>query len=93
MKTTKTIRTVPYTVRLPDLRRVNDDEEARRILESCGLRYHHSAADTVYISKRVGYGICEIYNGHFGKGIIVHRAESRSYSTHSYREYWLEEGD
>ena len=76
--------------KLPDLRRVYDDAKAHEILESCGLKYHHSATSYRYISKRLGYGICELYSGHYGTGVIVHRA---GYATHGIVEYWLEEGD
>lgn len=80
--------------KLPDLRGVYDDAKAHEILESCGLKYHHTANDYRYISKRLGYGICELYSGHYGVGIIVHRANNRKIgATHGLVEYWLEEGD
>lgn len=80
--------------KLPDLRHVYDDAKAREILESCGLKYHHSATESRYISKRMGYGICELYSGHYGVGIIVHRPDNRKISaTHGIMEYWLEEGE
>lgn len=78
---------------LPDLRRVYDESKAREILKSCGLTFHHTATDSRYISKRLGYGICELYEGHYGRGILVHRAETRKLGTHSIVEYWLEEGE
>ena len=80
--------------KLLDLRRVYDDDKAHEILESCGLKYHHSANTSRYISKRLGYGICEMYSGHYGTGVIVHRANnSKINATHGIVEYWLEEGD
>lgn len=80
--------------KLPELRRVYDDAKAHEILESCGLKYHHSARSSNYISKRLGYGISELYSGHYGTGVIVHRADnSKINATHSIIEYWLEEGD
>ena len=80
--------------KLLDLRRVYDDDKAHEILESCGLKYHHSANTSLYISKRLGYGICEMYSGHYGTGVIVHRANnSKINATHGIVEYWLEEGD
>lgn len=80
--------------KLLDLRRVYDDAKAHEILESCGLKYHHSARESRYISKRIGYGICELYSGHYGTGVIVHRADnSKINATHGIMEYWLEEGD
>ena len=69
--------------KLLDLRRVYDDAKAHEILESCGLKYHHSANTSRYISKRLGYGICEMYSGHYGTGVIVHRANnSKINATH-----------
>ena len=80
--------------KLPDLRRVYNDEEAHDILRSCGLKYDHTANDCRYISKKIGYGICELYSGHYGQGIIVHRANNRIIGhTHGIIEYWIEEGD
>lgn len=80
--------------KLPDLRCVYDDAKAHEILTSCGLKYHHSATESRYISKRIGYGICELYVGHYGVGVIVHRADNRKINaTHGIAEYWLEEGD
>ena len=80
--------------KLLDLRRVYDEAKAHEILESCGLKYHHSANSYRYISKRLGYGICEMYSGHYGTGVIVHRANnSKINATHGIIEYWLEEGD
>lgn len=80
--------------KLPDLRREYNDAKAKEILESCGLKYSHSAADSRYISKRIGYGICELYSGHYGTGVIVHRANNNKEinATHGIVEYWLEEG-
>lgn len=79
---------------LPDLRRVYDESEAKKILESCGLKYSHSAAESRYISKRIGYGICELYSGRHGTGVIVHRANNKEINaTHGIMEYWLEEGE
>ena len=78
----------------PYLRREYNDAKAKEILESCGLKYSHSAAESRYISKRIGYGICELYSGHYGTGIIVHRASNKEINdTHGIVEYWLEEGD
>lgn len=76
----------------PDLRRIYDDNIARDILRSCGLEYSHTATDSRYISKRIGYGICEIYSGQYGNGLIVRRAERRPNKNHlhSVVEYWLE---
>ena len=80
--------------KLLNLKRVYDDAKAHEILESCGLKYHHSAVESRYISKRIGYGICELYSGHYGVGVIVHRADnSKINATHGIMEYWLEEGD
>ena len=80
--------------KLPDLRCVYDDAKAHEILESRGLKYHHSAKSYRYISKRLGYGICELYSGHYGTGVLVHRADnSKINATHGILEYWLEEGD
>ena len=80
--------------KLPELKRVYDDAKAHEILESCGLKYHHSARSSNYISKRLGYGTCELYSGHYGTGVIVHRADnSKINATHSIIESWLEEGD
>lgn len=80
--------------KLPDLRREYDDAKAKKILESCGLKYSHSAAECRYISKRIGYGICELYSGRYGTGVIVHRANNKeNNATHGIVEYWLEEGD
>ena len=80
--------------KLLDLKRVYDDAKAHEMLESCGLKYHHSATESRYISKRLGYGICELYSGHYGTGVIVHRANnSKINATHGIVEYWLEEGD
>ena len=80
--------------KLPDLQHVYDDAEAHEILQSCGLTYHHSANACRYISKRKGYGVCELYSGHYGTGIAVYRADnSKINATHGIVEYWLEEGD
>lgn len=80
--------------KLPDLRHVYDDAEAHEILESCGFKYHHTANVYRYVSKRLGYGICELYSGHYGSGVIVYRANNRKINaTHGIAEYWLEEGD
>ena len=80
--------------KLPDLRHIYDDAKAHEILKSCGLKYHHSATESRYISKRIGYGICELYSGHYGVGVIVHRADNRNINTtHGIMEYWLEEGE
>ena len=80
--------------KLLELRRVYDDAKAHEMLESCGLKYHHSAKACRYISKRLGYGICELYSGHYGTGVAVYRADNSSINaTHGIVEYWLEEGD
>ena len=80
--------------KLADLRRMYDDTKAHEILESCGLKYHHSAKVCRYVSKRSGYGICELYSGHYGTGVAVYRADNSSINaTHGIVEYWLEEGD
>lgn len=78
---------------VPDLRRVYDAGEARKILREHGLTFSHAAGDSRYISKRIGYGICEPYDGRYGKGLIVRRAETRidKNPVHSIVEYWLEE--
>lgn len=80
--------------KLPDLRRVYDDAKAHEILRSCGLTFHHSAYAYRYISKRMGYGVCELYSGRYGTGIAVYRADnSKINATHGIVEYWLEEGE
>ena len=80
--------------KLLNLKRIYDDDKAHEILESCGLKYHHSANSYRYISKRLGYGICELYSGHYGTGVIVHRENnSKINATHGSIEYWLEEGE
>lgn len=78
--------------KLPDLRRVYDDDTAREMLKACGLQYDHTATDSRYVSKRIGYGICEPYSGQYGNGVIVRRAEMRpdKCRLHSIIEYWLE---
>ena len=73
--------------KLTDLRRVYDDAKAHEILESCGLKYHHSAKSYRYISKRLGYGICELYSGRYGTGVLIHRADnSKIGATHGIME-------
>ena len=79
--------------KLPDLKRVYDDAKAHEMLESCGLKYHHSAKACFYFFIRLEYGISELDSGHYGTGVIVYRADnSKINATHGIVEYWLEEG-
>lgn len=68
------------------------DPEHDKILASYGVKFHHSATERGYISRKENY--CELYeyHGKFGEGIVEFSALYNS-SVYCYKAYYIKEDE